>query len=64
LFLFVVISSTTKLTKLRTPTPEWRKLHNKDVNDLYSSPNIVRMIKSRIIRWTEHIGRMGKRRGI
>jgi len=43
---------------------EWRKLHNEELNDLYSSSNIVREIKSRRIRWTEHVARMGERRGV
>jgi hypothetical protein len=43
---------------------EWRKLHNDGFNDLYCSPNIVRVIKSRRIRWTGHVERMGKRRGV
>ena len=38
---------------------EWGKLHNKELNDLYSSPNIVRLIKSRM-RWGGHAARMGK----
>jgi hypothetical protein len=38
-------------------TGEWRKLHN-ELNDLYSSPNIVRVIKSRRIRWAVHVARM------
>jgi len=42
---------------------EWRKLHHKELNDLYSSPNIVRMIKSRRMIWAVHVARMGKRRG-
>ena len=44
-------------------TREWRKLHNEELNDLYSSPNIVRVIKSRII-WAGHVARMGKNRGV
>jgi len=43
---------------------EWRKLHNEKLNDLYSSPNIVRVIKSRIMRWTGHVARMGDRRSV
>jgi hypothetical protein len=38
---------------------EWRKLHNEELNDLYSSPNIVRVIKSRRTRWTKHLARLG-----
>jgi hypothetical protein len=39
---------------------EWRKLHNGQLNDLYASPNIVQMIKSRRIRWAGHVERMGR----
>jgi len=39
-------------------------LHNEELNDLYSSPNIVRVIKSRIMRWTGHVTRMGEERGV
>ena len=39
-------------------TVEWRKLHNEELNDLYCSPNIVRVIKSKTIRWAEHVARM------
>ena len=37
---------------------EWRKLHNEELNDLYSSPSIVRVIKSRRMRWAGHVARM------
>jgi hypothetical protein len=44
-------------------TEEWRKLHNEGLNDLYSSPNIVQVTKSRIIRWAGHVARMGRGEG-
>jgi len=40
---------------------EWRKLHNEELNDLYCSPNIVRAIKARRMRWAGHVVRMRKR---
>jgi len=43
-------------TKLRG---EWRKLHNKGLNDLHCSPNIIWVIRSRRMRWAEHVARMG-----
>jgi hypothetical protein len=39
---------------------EWRKLHNKELHDLYSSPSIIRIIKSRKMRWAGHVARMGE----
>jgi hypothetical protein len=42
----------------------WRKLHNDDLRSLYSSPNIVRVIKSREMRWVGHVARMGEGRGV
>jgi hypothetical protein len=43
-------------------TGEWRKLHNKELHDLYSSPSIIRIIKSRRMRWAGHVARMGEKR--
>jgi hypothetical protein len=43
-------------------TGEWRKLHNEELNHLYSSPNILRVIKS-IMRWAGQVARKGERRG-
>jgi hypothetical protein len=42
----------------------WRKLHNDELHNLYSSPNIVRVIKSRRMRWAGHVARMGEGRGV
>jgi hypothetical protein len=43
-------------------TGGWRKLHNRELHNLYSSPSIVRMIKSRRMRWAGHVARMGRDR--
>jgi hypothetical protein len=45
-------------------TGEWRKLHNEELNGLYSLPNIVLVIKSRRLRWAGHVARMGEGRGV
>jgi hypothetical protein len=45
-------------------TGEWRKLHYKELNDLYSLPNIVWVVKSRRMRWAGHVARMGKEIGV
>jgi hypothetical protein len=45
-------------------TGEWRKLHNEELCDLYSLPNIVRVVKSRIIRWEGHVARMAEGKGV
>ena len=45
-------------------TGEWRKLHNEELSDLYSLPNIVRVVKSRRMRWAGHVARIGEGRGV
>jgi hypothetical protein len=42
-------------------TGDWRKLHNEELHNLYSSPNIIRLIKSGRMRWAGHVARMGRR---
>jgi hypothetical protein len=44
-------------------TGEWRRLHNEELNDLYSSPNVIWVIKSRRMKWVGHVERMGEKRG-
>jgi hypothetical protein len=43
-------------------TGGWRKLHNEDIHNLYPSPSIIRVIKSRAMRWVEHVAQMGEKR--
>jgi len=43
-------------------TGEWRRLHNEELNEFYCSPNIVRVIKSRRMRWAGHVAHMGEER--
>ena len=45
-------------------TGEWRKLHNEELRDLYSLPNIVRVVKSRRMRWAGHVAHVGEGRGV
>ena len=45
-------------------TGEWRKLHKEELNDVYSLPNIVRVVKSRRMKWAGHVARMGEDRGV
>ena len=45
-------------------TGEWRKLRNEELNDLYSTPNIFRVTKSRIMRWAGHVARVGDRKDV
>jgi len=52
------------LRRIFGPRREWRRLHNEELNDLYSSLNIVRVIKSRRMRWAGHVARMGEERGV
>ena len=52
------------LVKRDEVTGEWRKLHNEELNDLYSLPNNVRVAKSRRMRWAGHVARMGEDRGV
>jgi hypothetical protein len=47
--------------KMNEVTGGWRKLHNEELHDLYFSPSIIRIIKSRRMRWAGHVARMGKR---
>jgi hypothetical protein len=42
----------------------WRKLHNEELHNLYSSPSIIRIIKSRSMRWAGHVARMGEKRNV
>jgi hypothetical protein len=48
----------------REEDESWRKLHNDELHSLYSSPNIVRVIKSRRMRWAGYVARMGEGRGV
>jgi hypothetical protein len=63
------VSEVTVLRRIFGPkrdevTGEWRKLHNEQHNDLYFLPTVVRVIKSRRLRWAGHVARIGERRGV
>jgi hypothetical protein len=62
------VSENNVLRKIFGPRREedgsWRKLHNDELHDLYSLPNIVQVIKSRRMRWAGHVARMGEGRGV
>jgi hypothetical protein len=45
-------------------TREWRKLHNEELYILYSSPNVIRQVKSRRMRWAGHVARIGEERNM
>jgi hypothetical protein len=49
-------------SKRNEVTRGWRKLHNEELHNLYSSPSIIRMIKSRMMGWAGHVARMGEKR--
>jgi hypothetical protein len=50
-------------SKRKEVTGEWIRLHNKELDALYSSPNIIRVVKSRRLRWPGHVARMRNRKG-
>jgi hypothetical protein len=69
---FITLRKKHRLRVLRTifgprrdeVTGDWRKLHNEELHNLYSSPNIIRMIKSTRMRWAGHVARMGEKRNV
>jgi hypothetical protein len=64
LYISLKLYKPTTLPKRDGVTGEWRKLLNEELNDLYSLPNIVRVVKSRRMRWAGHVARMGEDRGV
>ena len=62
--LLYILSNVYGKVKRDEVTGEWRKLHNEELSDLYSLPSIVRVLKSRRMRWAGHVARMGEGRGV
>ena len=62
--LYINITALSNILLVTIRTGEWRKLHNEELNDLYSLAYIVRVVKSRRVRWKEHVARMGEDRGV
>jgi hypothetical protein len=60
----ILITSTSCHAPAEFNLVEWRKLHNKELNDLYSLPNFVRVVNSRRMRWAGHVACMGVERGV
>jgi hypothetical protein len=56
------ILSVIRIPNMDEVTGDWRKLHNEELHNLYSSLSIIRMIKSRRMRWARHVARMGEKR--
>ena len=63
-YVYIYIYIHIYLPKRDEVTGEWRKFHNEELSDLYSLPNIVRVVKSRIMRWAGQVVRMGEGRGV
>ena len=59
----IFVSNHIRISNATCPQ-RWRKLHNEELSDLYSLPNIVRVVKSRRMRWAGHVARMGQGRGV
>ena len=63
-FCMFILSCCILILKRDEVTGEWRSLHNEELRDLYSLPSIVRVVKSRRMRWAGHVARMGEGRGV